>query len=161
MKKTYTLILVVTLLITSLISSVALMIITSDKPNVTSSYDTQIKINEVVLFVEIADDKVSRAKGLSGRTHLTDDNGMLFVFPAPQKVSFWMKDMLFPIDIVFIKNAKVVHIEHNVPNPSPDTPLNELPSYVSPKPVDMVLEVTAGWSVENDIEIGDVLELPV
>lgn len=83
------------------------------------------------VYAEIVDTPQSRAQGLSERKGLAEDEGMLFVFEHPGKYGFWMKDMLFSIDIVWIsEDGTVVHVEHSVTpetyskNTSPQTFIN-------------------------------------
>lgn len=77
-------------------------------------------VKEVVLgsqkfTLEISDTEALRARGLSYRGGLPENGGMLFIFPAPGVYQFWMKDMNFPIDIIWLdQNKKVVHIEHSL-----------------------------------------------
>jgi uncharacterized membrane protein (UPF0127 family) len=85
---------------------------------------------------------------------------MLFIFPNEEKHFFWMKDMLFPIDIIWINNAKeIVYIDENTSIPETNTPDYNLPLFSSPKPVSYVLEVNAGFSEKNNIKIGDKVEI--
>lgn len=78
-----------------------------------------VHIGEIPLRVEIAETPEQRARGLSGRDELKDGKGMLFVFPEPGYHSIWMKDMYFPIDIIWIsEDFKVVSVNDNV---SPDS----------------------------------------
>lgn len=102
------------------------------------------------LKVEIADNSHSQILGLSGRPGLAENTGMLFVFENSTFHSFWMKDMLFSLDIIWITDeGKIVGIEESV---SPDT----FPeSFYSPEPVRYVLEVEGGWAVNNSVKIGD------
>jgi uncharacterized protein len=136
---------------------------TENSGNVTNkeedAYDKKLTIGEITLDVELADTPEKMAKGLSGRKELPDGKGMLFVYPSARTVSFWMPDMHFPIDIVFIREGKVAHIEHSVPNPPINTPKTQLKTYVSPEPVDMVLEVPAGWAGKNGVSVGIAVTL--
>ena len=93
------------------------------------------------LPVEVADDALERSRGLSGRASLQSNTGMLFLFEEPQLVSFWMKDMNFALDFLWIRDGVVVDITEHVPAPTED----DLPTYAPNQPVDMVLEVNAGW----------------
>ena len=121
-------------------------------------YTNPIRIGGKDLMVQIADTSQLRTKGLSGRKELPPGNGMLFIFPSTNVVSFWMPDMYFPIDIIFIRDKKVTHIEHNVPNFPAGTPLEDLPHYSSLEPINMVIEVPAGWTKINNIDVGSLLE---
>ena len=97
--------------------------------------------------------------GLSYRESLPADTGMLFQLGYGDTYPrVWMKGMEFPLDIIWIDKWKVVDIHHNVPNEPLDTPEEELPLYIPASPVDMVLEVNAGYAKEHDIQVGDNLE---
>ena len=91
--------------------------------------------------MEIANTDAERTQGLSGRASLPAGTGLLFVFESPGKYGFWMKDMNFPIDIVWLGDGMLpVGIEKNV---SPDS----YPQvFYPPVPVRYVLEVNAGES---------------
>ena len=66
-------------------------------------------------YLEVADSSASREKGLSGRESLAGNRGMLFVFDEPGKYCFWMKDTLFPLDMIWLdREHRVKHIEKNV-----------------------------------------------
>jgi len=112
-----------------------------------------IYLNNIGIYVELADTPQKQAKGLSGRTELKDGYGMLFPYTPPQMASFWMKDMLIPIDIIFIKDNKVTTLYENV-QPEPDIPLAKLKRYSSKQAIDFVLEVPAGWSQKNGVKVG-------
>lgn len=99
-------------------------------------------------------------KGLSGRNGLGKDQGMLFIFDKPGDLTFWMKDMKFPIDIIFINGNRIVSIAENAP--APKSPEETLPLYRATGPADKVLEINAGLAKEYDLKPGDTLtfELP-
>ena len=117
-----------------------------------------IKINEIEIEVEIAETPQEKAKGLSDRNNLGEKQGMLFIFENKTKPSFWMKDMLMSIDIIWITDGKIVGIEKSVPAPEKGTP-SELPLYPPPEGIDYVLEVNAGFSEENGIMVGNEIDL--
>lgn len=97
-----------------------------------------------VLQVEIAETPQQQQTGLSYREHLKEGRGMLFVFNADGSHPIWMKDMQFPIDIVWLDaTMKVVHIEQMV------TPETYPQSFQSPIPARYVLEVPAGYTKDN------------
>ena len=99
------------------------------------------------IAIEIVNDDASRILGLSGRAELSDDQGMLFEFDdSSTKHCFWMKDMKFSIDIVWLdQNKNVVEIKDDV---SPDTYPN---SFCPDKPAKYVLEVASGRAEELGI----------
>ena len=121
---------------------------------VEENYNTAIKIGNYEVVVEIVDDEEERSRGLGWRKDLPEDSGMLFIFEIPAQYSFWMKDMRFPIDIIWIsENSEIVAISENI---IPET----YPASFSPsEPVKYVLEVNAGWANKNNIKEGDFIEL--
>lgn len=129
-------------------------------PTVNYNYNKIYKVGGQNLQIEIADTPEKMAAGLSGRPSLNSNQGMLFDFKN-QKVfpQFWMKDMNFNLDLIWIADGKIVGITPNVPAPVKDQGSKikdaAVPSYSPPKPVDQVLEVNAGWSEKNNIEVGE------
>lgn len=115
---------------------------------------TKIAVNDIEVQVEVVSTPGERAQGLSGRMFLAENQGMFFVFEESTKPSFWMKDMFFAIDIVWVDEAlKVIGVEANI---SPET----FPQTFSPPgPILYVLEVNAGWADEHLIQAGDRLRL--
>jgi hypothetical protein len=86
---------------------------------------------------------------------------MLFVFQQPGEYGFWMKDMLIPIDIIWISaDNQVVHVE--TAQPQPGVPDDQLTVYRPSAPALYVLEVRAGLATEKGIRLGDEaqIELP-
>lgn len=110
------------------------------------------------ISLEIADDETEQRKGLSARDSLPKDKGMLFKFKKADTHTFWMKDMRFPIDIIFINNDKIVTIYENV-QPENDKNAN-LSLYTSTKPADKVIELNAGLAKEFGLKTGETLRLP-
>lgn len=109
----------------------------------------KIYIGNKRLTAYVARSKVTRQKGLSGMEGLADNEGMLFIFDTPSMYSFWMKDMKFPIDILWIDQlGRVVFIKSNtLPSSYPE-------SFTSSLPAKYVLETKAGFSDENSLKIG-------
>lgn len=112
-------------------------------------------VGEAKLRVEVRDTDEGRELGLSYRDNLNRNEGMLFVFEEEGQYAFWMKGMRFGLDLIWIKDGRVVEISANLPPPLKD----ETPDIASPKmKVDMVLEVVAGWAEANRIKVGDRIE---
>jgi len=113
---------------------------------------TLIQIGETELQVRLAETDAEHRQGLSNTKSLADGEGMLFIYEKPAKQSFWMKDMNYSLDIIWIdERNRVIGVEKNV---SPDTfPL----IFSSPGEVKYVLEVPAGFSNRSNIEIGQIL----
>ncbi len=118
----------------------------------------KIQINNIEVEVELADTDAARSQGLSDRANLDDGRGMLFDFTKEdfKKPGFWMKDMLISIDIIWIKDGKVVALTPNAPLPPEE---GELPVYYPPVEISHVLEVPAGWSAKNNITAGSDVKL--
>ncbi len=114
-----------------------------------------IKIKDADLKVLIADTDAKKAKGLSGRLSLASNSGMLFIYNEEEIRRFWMKNMKFPIDIIWIRKDKVVDILINALPPKSGTLDSELSIYQSGEPVDKVLEVNSGFINKHGIAIGD------
>ncbi len=115
----------------------------------------QLKIKDSFLLVEVAKTPKQIEKGLSHRSQLPPQSGMLFVFDHPYQAKFWMKNMRFPLDIIWIYQQHIVGFSLNLP-PEGDHPKH---IYLAPQPVDMVLEVPAGYVQKHKLKIGDTIEL--
>jgi len=112
-----------------------------------------VRINDAIIKVAVADDMQEQMQGLSDKSVMGKDEGMLFVFDNKQERSFWMKRMNFPLDIIWIEDDKVVNIHKNL-SPEGDNPEKH---YMSQSRVNYVLEVNAGMIDEWRIEIGDTV----
>jgi len=117
-----------------------------------------ITVGDDELTVEIADDSSLRSRGLSYRDGLEPGTGMLFVYPDEDVRSFWMRGMRFCLDIVWINDGVVVGAAERV-CPEPGVPDAKLTSYLSPEPVQYVLEVPAGWLNERGYGPGTPVDL--
>ncbi|MDR1942313.1 MAG: DUF192 domain-containing protein [Endomicrobium sp.] len=106
--------------------------------------------------LEAANSDKSRVRGLSGREKMPHD-GMIFFFDQPQKLVFWMKDMNFPIDIIWVKDDKVIGFEQNAPA-QPDTADYLLRKYFSPAESDVVIELNSGDVKKFNIKEGTILK---
>lgn len=107
--------------------------------------------------VEIADSDKERMKGLSNRNSLNDNNGMLFIFESKGKYSFWMKEVEFPLDIIFISDDTIVDIVKNAP-PQKEVK-GSLPIYTPQKEANYVLEIKGGLSDRYSIKTGDKIKI--
>lgn len=102
--------------------------------------------------LEVARTPQQQAMGLMYRTALADDRGMLFPFDPPRPASFWMKNTLIPLDMIFLRNGQVKAIATNVP---PCT-TNPCPSYGPDTTViDQVIELRGGRAAELGLKVGD------
>lgn len=118
----------------------------------------EVQIKNIRLNVDIADTQETRAKGLGGRSSLASNSGMLFVYDKPGKYVFWMKGLSFPLDFIWIRENTVVDIIKNAQPPQTGQSEEELPRYVPNQPVDMILEVNAGFVDTHTIQVGDRIE---
>lgn len=111
-----------------------------------------------VIRLEIAKTPEERAKGLMFRESLGENEGMLFVFEAEGYHAFWMKNVNFPLDILWLdRDLRVIHI-------SPDTPpctTEPCATYTSLQPAKYVLEVNANFTTRHGIKPGSQLFLDV
>ena len=124
----------------------------------------ELKVGNTAFTVEIASTTIAQARGLSYRADLGENQGMLFVFSRPAIQNFWMKDMNFPIDMIWIgagaggSGEQVLGFAQNAA-PQPGVPLWSLTIYNSPDGTDKVLEVKAGTVAKDGIQIGDAVRL--
>lgn len=110
-------------------------------------------VGTTVITAEVVDTPEDRHRGLSGRERLKPQSGMLFVFEEEGDYGIWMKDMLFPLDIIWINSHhEVVYFKENA------TPDSYPQTFQSPKLASYVLEVPAGFVKENLIKIGDIVD---
>lgn len=115
----------------------------------------KVMVGDVSVRAEVASTDAQRARGLMYRRSMPKNNGMLFVYPSPEPLSFWMKNTYLPLTIAYIdKRGMIVHLEDM-------TPLTTA-SHPSPKPVPYALEMNKGWFADKGIEVGTrvTFELP-
>jgi uncharacterized protein len=117
----------------------------------------QTTINGQVILLEVARTPEQQSTGLMNRQDLAADRGMLFIFSPPRPVSFWMKNTLIPLDMVFVSNGVVKHIGQQI-----------LPCKVDPCPsygpesridIDGVIELRGGRAAELRLKVGDRLKV--
>jgi len=114
----------------------------------------RLRIARVVMEVELSQNLGERELGLSGRQSLASGKGMLFIFPKPGLYVIWMKNMKFPIDIIWLdQNYKVIYIKENArPESYPET-------FSPPDLAQYVLETNIGFADKYQIKIGDQAEI--
>jgi uncharacterized membrane protein (UPF0127 family) len=113
---------------------------------------SSVSFGDKTVSVELARTESEMARGLSGRDFLPRDKGMLFLLPTPAKPVFWMKDMFFPLDMVWIRDGHVVGVDENLS--VENVPDDKLTEYSPPSDVDSVLEVNAGVAKDLGITVG-------
>jgi uncharacterized protein len=113
-----------------------------------------VRIGDATIEAEIAATDAEQKRGLSGRDSLAPDSGMLFVFETPGTYGFWMKEMRFPLDFIYLRKGTVVAVKENVPVPTV-APLPFAPA----EPFDALIEVNAGWIAAHRIQLGDKADI--
>lgn len=106
--------------------------------------------------VEVAATAESRRQGLSGRASLAQDTGLVLAWASPTTVGIWMPDMNFAIDVIFVRDNKVIFIQPDA-QPCPDR-IN-CPTFGPDTPVHFVLEVPAGSVARWGLKTGDAMTL--
>jgi uncharacterized membrane protein (UPF0127 family) len=101
--------------------------------------------------VEVADTPERMRRGLSGREGLAEGRGMVFPYTRADRHGFWMYDMHFDIDIVWIRGDRIVDVTSRARHDPP----GELPTYRPVEPADLVLEVPAGTAERLGWRVGD------
>ena len=115
----------------------------------------RVTAGDFAVDAKIAQKTNDRKKGLSGQDSLPLSQGMLFIFEQSGTYPFWMKDMKFAIDIIWIDQGKrIVYIAHNAA-PQPGEKDSELTLYRPDSAAKYVLEINAGLSSLNNLQIGD------
>lgn len=114
----------------------------------------QVAVPSGVISVEVVETASARKEGLSGRKTLKEGEGMLFIFPVEGRYGFWMKDMLFPLDIIWLnEEGRAMHIVENVSSESyPEVFTNE-------SAAKYVLEIPAGMARTYGIYLGSQTEI--
>lgn len=119
---------------------------------INTNYKSTLQFGNKTIAVEEVKSLRDKQKGLSGRESIADNRGMLFIYDEAGKHCFWMKDMKFPIDILWLDESKqVVYIAAHVPPESfPDF-------FCPPEDAKYVLEVKAGLSDQAGVDVGSQL----
>lgn len=112
-----------------------------------------LKVKGKSFSLYVAKTEKDRQIGLSKYNNLSSGKGMLFVFDKPGYYPFWMKGMKFPIDIIYIKDNKVVTVLRNLKAETSDSAI-----YYPSTPADKVLEINAGLSAKHGIDVGETVE---
>lgn len=118
----------------------------------------QTEHNNYNLIVDVANTNHEQKKGLMGREHLAEDEGMFFVYKEEINPVFWMKNMKIPLDIIFVSSNNIIqYIEKAVPPCTSED--SECIKYSSPEPVQYVLEVQSGFSDKYGVRVGDFVQI--
>ena len=147
-------------LVVGLTSTLLKFLMSSGEPDKVIASNVQRKSDKVKYIIAgktkipvyLADTEEKRIKGLGGLTSMPQGYGMFFIFDHSDFLSIWMKDMIFPIDIIWIdEDFKIVYIEKNI---SPDTFPKIFTSLVKAR---FVLELNVGFSNVYNLNIGEKL----
>ncbi|HEY4494543.1 MAG TPA: DUF192 domain-containing protein [Candidatus Paceibacterota bacterium] len=111
-----------------------------------------LKVKTGDIYITVLETKADREKGLSGVKSLPENEAVLFVFDEAEKYGIWMKDMHFPIDIIWLDEAyRIVHVEENI---SPET----FPRvFIPPQKSMYIIEANSSFVDKNEIKVGNVL----
>ncbi|PIR98539.1 MAG: hypothetical protein COT88_00965 [Candidatus Colwellbacteria bacterium CG10_big_fil_rev_8_21_14_0_10_41_28] len=127
--------------------------------NAASAYkEAEIVIGDNKFYLDIADTINKRQRGLGGRDSLSENGGMLFLFDGYSKRRIWMRGMEIPIDIVWVRDGRVVGFNKNV-QPQPGVATIKLDVYTSPESVDKILELRAGSVDKYGINNNDSVKI--
>ena len=143
----------VVIIILAVISGVIFMTITSRAPIVNDL--VTVEINGHIIRAELAQTPEEHYRGLSNREALDPDRGLLFIFEDSSRKSFVMREMNFPLDIIFISNDTITDVFSDLV-PEGSQPEN---IYQSSQPVNLVLEVRAGYCQAQGIKPGDQVKI--
>ncbi|MEK7807406.1 MAG: DUF192 domain-containing protein [Chloroflexota bacterium] len=117
-----------------------------------------VRVGSAEFTVEPALTPAQRIQGLSGRQALAPRSGMLFIFEQEGKYTFWMKEMRFPLDLVWIgARCTVVDLTRNAPPPAPEQTIEKLPLYLPIAPARYVLEINGGEADLVGLQPGDLV----
>jgi len=148
-------IIILVIILFALMGGIAYTINVKKFPNFYFTKPPTATIDNITFKLYIADNSRDEEIGLSKYSKLDKDMGMIFLFGKSDYYSFWMKNMKFPIDIIFINNNKIVQIFKNtLPPQNSDQPL---PLYTPSQPANTVLEINAGLSDQYSFKPGDTV----
>jgi len=114
---------------------------------------SKVCIKDQCFSVELAKTPAEQAKGLSNRTSIDQSNGMLFIFQKADIYSFWMKDTLIPLDMIWINDNKIVYIERSA-QPCFET---SCPIFNPNQTANYVLEINGNLASEYNISEGEIV----
>lgn len=119
-----------------------------------------LSMGDKVIWLELADTDEKQALGLGGREAIGDDEGMLFVFPQSDAYGVWMKDMRFPLDIIWLEPSSTDEHQLVVLDMRESVAIETYPVVFYPSaPALYVLELKGGFAQKNGMHVGSVLDL--
>jgi len=120
------------------------------------SFEPNLKINKQIITIERANTKEELVRGLSNRSSMPENHGMLFEFKETTQIDFWMKDMMFGLDLVYLdQNLKVVDI---IKDQEPCSLSKECELIKSKEKFNYVLELNSNKTNELELKIGDEIK---
>jgi|SRR3989344_2747255 len=120
-----------------------------------SNVEKKACFKDKCISLEVMESLEEKSTGLMFRDSLDENKGLLFVYNTPEKRGFWMKNVKFPIDILWLdKKNKVVYIERDVPGCMGDCKV-----YYPDTEAYNVIEVNANFTLNNNIKVGDFVEI--
>lgn len=145
------------ILVIALLLGVSLGVFTGIQEREQINKSISAELNGQPIQLEIADSGPEQYQGLSDRSDICTQCGMLFVYPEERPLAFVMRRMQFPLDIVWIKEGRVIGVSYNLP-PEQTEPYT---LYNSPEPADTVLELKAGGAQVYNLETNSAFNLSV
>lgn len=135
---------------------------THSSPPMQTFFSSPLAVANNPLHVAVAATPKQMQQGLSDIRSMGENEGMLFIYGNTGIPTFWMKDMWFDLDFIWIKNGVVAAITKNAPAPAVDNNGKKINSnltlYSPPSAIDQVLEVRSGWAERHGIKVGDAVE---
>ncbi len=125
----------------------------SESENIAPNDEKLIRIKDKEIIVKIANTGEKRTKGLMDVNYLEENRGMLFIFEPEQKATFWNKNTFIPLDIIWIKDKKIIKID-SLPSIN-----SGLTTVISPGKIDWVIETNYGWAKNNNISENDIINI--
>jgi uncharacterized protein len=111
------------------------------------------------IALELADTPEKQQQGLMYRASLGENEGMLFVFDIENYYTFWMRNMNFPLDIIWIDNVDGQLMVVDIKRDAKPCYTTKCEQYIPERPADYVLELNSGWTLKNKVNVGETLEL--
>lgn len=116
------------------------------------TFTDSLGVLKAKIDLEIADNDYERALGLMNRQEMKENQGMLFIFPALERQSFWMRNTLISLDMIFVDDHKKIVTIHK------HTKILSEQSYPASQPSIYVVEVLAGFTDRHNIQVGDKID---
>lgn len=116
------------------------------------TFTDSLGVLKAKIDLEIADSEYERELGLMNRNEMKENEGMLFIFPEQKDLSFWMRNTLISLDMIFVNDQKKIVMIHKYTKTLSDQ------SYSSYQPAKYVVEVVAGFTDKHNIKIGDKID---